>query len=397
MTRKLILTFTAFALVAHAADEQKLEKLVQTALQSDPALRWHPLEVAVVTNKVILEGEINTPAMRQRVSTLVGTVPGVREIDNRVVVRPEKRPDESIAADVTAAFVYDTATDSFEIEVAVSNAVVRLSGAVQSPAERDLAEMIAGTVRGVRAVENQLEYRPKAFRSDRELKREILNSLRYDARLAGRVFDVEVNFGKVQISGTVATPAERLRARMHAQPPGHRSLDHSGLVIGTGPLVAAPRYQDKSIANALKTAIAIHPRLNSERARIRVTDGVVTLFGEVDHLKAHREAERLASDISGVRRVYNLLKLVPKRSPDDKTLRSTILRHLTRHPLAENSEISVEVTGGVVQLTGSVDTHDEKWAAADAASVVQGVVEIRNRLKVRHPRRFPRPAPNKPL
>jgi osmotically-inducible protein OsmY len=117
---------------------------------------------------------------------------------------------------------------------------------------------------------------------------------------------------------------------------------------------------------------------------VRVVNGVVTLSGAVDNLKALREAEREARDIVGVRRVHNLLKVRPDPAPDNETLARNVQEALARDVRGDRNELSVEAMNGVVWLNGVVDTPLEKSRAEDVASRVHGVAVIRNNLEVNY-------------
>jgi hyperosmotically inducible periplasmic protein len=62
--------------------------------------------------------------------------------------------DSSISNEIRGKFINDPVVHFGDIGVTTTNGVVHLSGRVNSPAERDRAGRIAGSVRGVRAVEN---------------------------------------------------------------------------------------------------------------------------------------------------------------------------------------------------------------------------------------------------
>jgi hypothetical protein len=67
-----------------------------------------------------------------------------------------RRSDESIREDVNEFLTDDHEVDASDIEVAVENGEVTLTGAVQSRRERRLAEDIAASCRGVHDVHNRL-------------------------------------------------------------------------------------------------------------------------------------------------------------------------------------------------------------------------------------------------
>ncbi|WP_405105633.1 BON domain-containing protein [Micromonospora sp. NBC_01405] len=69
----------------------------------------------------------------------------------------------------------------------------------------------------------------------------------------------------------------------------------------------------------------------------------------------------------------------------DQDIQSDVLDELTWEPRVQPHEIGVTVTGGVVTLTGWVDSYAKKWVAERAAHRVARVRAVANDLTVRLP------------
>jgi hyperosmotically inducible protein len=67
---------------------------------------------------------------------------------------------------------------------------------------------------------------------------------------------------------------------------------------------------------------------------------------------------------------------------DDGVITATVKAHLIDNDIVEAGEVNVTTYRGVVQLSGFVDSNDEKAQATKAAQSVEGVKEVRNDLKV---------------
>lgn len=67
----------------------------------------------------------------------------------------------------------------------------------------------------------------------------------------------------------------------------------------------------------------------------------------------------------------------------DQTIKQRVVDTLAMEPWAGTSDITVEVESGVVLLTGSVDTINTKYRAAEIAKRFAGVVQVDNQLKIR--------------
>ena len=69
----------------------------------------------------------------------------------------------------------------------------------------------------------------------------------------------------------------------------------------------------------------------------------------------------------------------------DEQIQQDVLEELKWDARVLPNEIGVAVKGGIVTLTGWVDTYTKKWAAEDAAHRVRGVKAVANDIEVRLP------------
>jgi osmotically-inducible protein OsmY len=148
---------------------------------------------------------------------------------------------------------------------------------------------------------------------------------------------------------------------------------------------AASKPSDRQIHDAIKTAALVDPRVKSYDVKAAVSGGLVTLTGEVDNPRARLAAESLARNTVGVLDVKNEIVVAPSKPVADSTLKSRIVSTLALDPFTTAGEVEVEVKGGIVTLTGSVDTHFESAQAEDVAAQLRGVRQVRNELKVKRP------------
>lgn len=74
-----------------------------------------------------------------------------------------------------------------------------------------------------------------------------------------------------------------------------------------------------------------------------------------------------------------------REAVDDSTIAANVKAALVQDPATRASNISVTTTHGVVELTGFVDTPDQRHEAARVASNVSGVRSVDNELHVNGP------------
>ncbi len=96
---------------------------------------------------------------------------------------------------------------------------------------------------------------------------------------------------------------------------------------------------------------------------VRVRSGLVTLSGSVDTLWKRMYAEEVASRAKGLFEIENELTVVPTEDVDDEAMAARIVEAMRRSRSLNENEINVEVKGGLVTLSGLVDT----WAQHDDA------------------------------
>ncbi|HXS68992.1 MAG TPA: BON domain-containing protein [Candidatus Polarisedimenticolia bacterium] len=71
------------------------------------------------------------------------------------------------------------------------------------------------------------------------------------------------------------------------------------------------------------------------------------------------------------------------RALDDKTITAAVEHDLNREPVYKFNSVDVKTFDGVVQLSGFVDTQDQKQRAGDIARNEQGVTQVVNNISLK--------------
>ncbi len=71
------------------------------------------------------------------------------------------------------------------------------------------------------------------------------------------------------------------------------------------------------------------------------------------------------------------------RALDDKTITATVEHGLDREPVYKFNGVDVKTYNGVVQLSGFVDTQEQKQRAGDIAKQADGVTEVVNNITLK--------------
>jgi len=378
----------ARAAVRELTDANIMES-VEKELIMDPAVILNNIDVAVNQGIVTLTGAVDNILARERATRVAETVRGVRAVVNRIDVEPVAlRSDTDVARDVEDALLTDSATESYEVRVAVNDGIVTLTGTVDSWREKRLAGTVARGVRGVTGLENEIDVVSGEVRPDAEILAEVRETLRWDELVDHALIEVAAEDGRVRLSGVVGSAAEKRRAMIDAHVTGVASVDALDLDVklwARDEDLRKDKYvavSDDEVRKAVEDALLYDPRVVSLNVTTRVDDGVVTLRGIVNDLKEKRAAAGDARNTVGVLSVKNRLRVRPSRPIDAEALERKAGDAVSRDPYLEPYEITVEVVGGTATLYGSVDSYYEKAQAEDVVSRIEGIRTVENRLTV---------------
>ena len=379
--------------------DEEISATVERELQIDHITGFgDSAQVEVRTREGIVEltGTVDKLLAKQRATLIAEQVKGVRAVSNRITLSSEveKIDDETLVDNVRDALHFDPAAERYELEASAEDGVVTLSGTVDSWAERQLSERIARSIRGVRELDSQIRVDPPEERSDGEIEAEVEARLRWDVLVNEALIEVEVEEGKVELSGMVGSLAERRRAYADAWTTGVVDVEDDQLMVVWA--VDEPELRDElhpilpedEIRDAITDAFTYDPRVLSFKIDVEVVGSKVTLSGRVDNLKAKQAAEQVARNTLGVAHVVNDLVVAPESKISDRQIEARIESQLLINAYTSGYEVEVEVDEGYVTLRGVVDSALERAEASNVAAGVEGVIDVTNRLQVEGARGF---------
>lgn len=300
---------------------------------------------------------------------------------------PKALADKDITSAVESELFEDSSVPHNDVEVSTRGGVVTLTGTVSNLLARDLAQRLAQTVRGVRAVVNRLEVRPSVDKSDDALKRLVQNALAYDPAADAYELQVAVQDKVVTLSGKVQSFAERELAERVA-----RSVAGVREVRNAIALEYKPRSDGEILADA-RARLRWDAYVEDDLIQSSVKDGVVTLTGSVGS-DAERSRAFFDAWVVGARAVdTKALKVEPwlgeqharKSSPKvpDAELIKAVEAALLYDPRVRSSNLEVDAKGGVVTLRGVVDNLKAKQSAVLDARATTGVARVVDHVRVK--------------
>lgn len=366
-------------------DDQETKRAVQRALWAAKEVPENAISVSVDGGVVRLKGHVDSIIAKQRAARVAESTRGVLAVSNLIMVNKSNIPDTEISADVTQALADDPVADAWDVVVQVNDGVVTLKGTVESYAEKLAATGVAMNVKGVRDVRNEIRTSVVDV-DDKTLKKRIESRLAWNSWIDANSIDVNVDNGKVDLSGSVDSAYEQRLAWQNAWIPGVRQVFINDLKVRrqpeSGRKPVAQTAGDDEIKKAIREALSLNPRVRSE-PDVAVKNNIVTLNGTVDNLKARNAAAQTAFNIEGVRKVVNNIRVKPPHTPGDKELEQRISRAWSRDVMLKpEDDLHVKVRDSVATVTGKPDSYFEKMQALDAVAKTDGITAINDRMTI---------------
>jgi osmotically-inducible protein OsmY len=191
--------------------DSEIQQDVLRELKWDTHVEETDVGVQVDEGVVTLSGVVSSWGKRFAAEEAAHRVRGVLDVANDITVRPPGTPgrtDTEIAKAVRRALEWDVFVPEDRVQSTVSGGVVTFKGDVESWSQRDDAERAIRNLSGVRGVTNRLEVKPPKVAAN-EVQRSIEDALERQAERTARRIALDVKAGRVTLSGSVHSWAER--------------------------------------------------------------------------------------------------------------------------------------------------------------------------------------------
>lgn len=220
---------------------------------TSPVLDNREIDIDVDGDKVTLNGVVETVGEKRLAGLIADGADGITTVDNRLRVDPELIvvttitpmrtyaqlvADAELASNIDSMLLWNQYTDALDIDVSARNGVVTLTGVADTEGAKQRAEAIALGTTGSKAVINNLRVDGKSTGnrvenvSDDWIQEKIADTYLYSAFVNSAMVEVDVDDGKVELSGSVSDSFARERAIQLAQDTrGVEKVDASKLTV----------------------------------------------------------------------------------------------------------------------------------------------------------------------
>lgn len=297
--------------------------------------------------------------------------------------------NQTIAQAVERKLRADGVISIDHMNMMVQEGVVTFKGTVNTLLAKERAARLAETVKGVRAVVNQLQVQPFIPYTDSEVKQRVMEELKSNSALNPEMIQVAVKEGVVTLNGHVESwDGKFILEKMVKQVKGVKEVENHLAFLKDEP------RSDADIKRDIVKRLRYDVWIPAEAIEVKVENGKVVLTGVVGTAIAKRKAVLHAWG-TGVKEVETKdLVIDPELSEtmsrtksinlSPEQIREALINAFSYDPRVGQAP-EVEVNDGVVTLRGPIHSLQAKRAAEEDALNTVGVRNVRNVLKVQSP------------
>ncbi|MGM4984405.1 BON domain-containing protein [Rhizobium sp. SG741] len=212
--------------------------------------------------------------------------------------------DIALRQNILDELEFEPRVDAADIGVVARDGIVTLTGHVGTYAEKDAAEKAVRRVKGVRAIAQEMDVRILGPRrtDDDDIARRAVKMVDWNISIPKQMVQIRVCKGVVTLTGKVEWQYQKNAAAAAVR-------DLAGVVGVSNLIDVVPGISADDVKRRIENALERDAELEAQAIRVDVSDGKVTLKGNVRTLSERRAAERAAWSAPGVHTLDDQLSI----------------------------------------------------------------------------------------
>ena len=150
---------------------------------------------------------------------------------------------------------------------------------------------------------------------------------------------------------------------------------------------AGEHIDDATLTARVKLALLEQSVSDASDINVETSKGIVQLAGFVKSDEVKGMAGRITANVDGVAGVSNRVRVRTAKRSAGRTLDDNLLAAKVKYELVDNKDtsggkINVEIRDAIVELSGFVDSYEERDAAVQLVSAIDGVKDVINSIDI---------------
>jgi osmotically-inducible protein OsmY len=219
------------------------------------------------------------------------------------------------------------------------------------------------------------------MKTNEELQKNVQDAIKWEPLLSAAEIGVTVDNGVVTLTGTVDIYSKKTEAEDAAKNVAGVKAVVEKIEVKYSSTWA--KKDDNEIATEILHALKWNWRVPTDKVKVQVEKGWVTLGGELEWNYQREAAKDAVRNLLGVTGVSNNITILPEAQDliEKKNVESALRRNWWS---VNDSDITVKVLGNKVTLTGTVKSWYQKSEAARIAWNAPGIRTVDNELAVEY-------------